>query len=144
MVLLVCTSANAQEIIRSYPDPFTEQGLGAFDVIGDIDGDDFPDLILGDPNLGNGSISMAGRVAVLSGRTGRVLYSYLGNAGLDRLGSAVAGIGDVNGDQVPDYLASRVTALTPSDHPVGHIWSGKDGKVLGPSDRFMLQKPWET
>ncbi|MBI3820494.1 MAG: FG-GAP repeat protein [Planctomycetes bacterium] len=70
--------------------------------LGDINGDGSADFIVGAP----GSLVVSnGYIQIISGIDGRVLYTYLGGTG-ERLGSAVAGGGDVNKDGSPDFLIS--------------------------------------
>src|SRR5262245_21705462 len=66
--------------------------------IGDIDGDGATDFVIGAPF----SSGLAGRAYVFSGRSGALLHTIPGAPGTP-LGFAVAGIGDVDGDGVPDY-----------------------------------------
>jgi hypothetical protein len=73
-------------------------GLG---VVADIDGDGIPEVVAGALQV-NGN----GYVKVLSGATGAIVVGKRRGDGLfDGLGSAAAGIGDVDGDGVPDYAA---------------------------------------
>jgi hypothetical protein len=62
---------------------------------GDIDGDGVPDLLIGAPAAG-------GRVEVRSGRDGSILHAAVGAVG-DRLGDALAGLGDFDGDGWDDF-----------------------------------------
>lgn len=73
----------------------------------DIDGDGVDDYAYGDPRANGGAI---GSAYVYSGRTRSLLRTYSGTRGnWDLLGSAIASIGDVNNDMVPDYLISADT-----------------------------------
>ncbi len=56
----------------------------------DVDGDGHPDVIVGERLYGEGA-SQFGRVCLVSGATGIVLWSSLGSAG-ERIGLAVAGV----------------------------------------------------
>jgi len=51
-----------------------------------------------------------GAVRAWSGRTGVVLFTVEGDLANDRLGSAVGGGRDVNGDGIPDVVASSIGA----------------------------------
>ncbi len=96
--------------------------------IGDVDRDGRDDVILGQPAVA----SNTGRVDVLSGATGQTLFSYTGELE-DRLGRAVAGVGDVDGDDIPDF--AMVTAWR--EDGVVSVRSGADG-----SEILALQRPW--
>ncbi|MBK8974434.1 MAG: FG-GAP repeat protein [Planctomycetes bacterium] len=98
-------------------------------AIGDVDGDGVPDCAIGAPLDGSFGFSRGGAVWVMSGATGTTLR-YVGGGGIDaRLGTSVAGIGDIDGDSWPDYAAGGVDA---SPAGVGRvvIWSGASGRVL--------------
>ena len=67
---------------------------------GDLDGDGVPELLVGGANLSRGIVK------VYSGATGSTLYTYVG--GSNRyFGDAVANLGDVTGDTVPDFAISE-------------------------------------
>lgn len=97
--------------------------------IGDIDGDHNDDVILAQPSSG----SNAGRVDVFSGSTGDILFSYVGAETNDRLGRDASGVGDVDGDGVPDFgfVSKWLEAGAVS------IRSGRDG-----SEIFRIERPW--
>jgi hypothetical protein len=88
--------------------------------IGDVDGDGTTDIVTSAPTHGG----HAGRIYVYSVATGRLLWTADGQAG-DELGSGVEGIGDANGDGIPDVAASG-----PSASGVAYIYSGRDGRIL--------------
>ncbi len=70
---------------------------------GDLDGDGVPDVLVNagfDCNRGPRS----GMVRAFSGRDGSVLASFDGCAAGDNLGFCVAGVGDVDGDGLADFL----------------------------------------
>jgi hypothetical protein len=90
--------------------------------IGDVDGDGVPDVVASAPTRDVNGAS-AGRIYVLSTRTGRQLWTADGAPG-DELGTGVEGAGDTNGDGIPDVVASA---------PGGgyaRVYSGRDGRVL--------------
>ena len=79
---------------------------GALAVVGDVNGDGVPELVAGSPHADvQGGDS--GAVALLDGATRAVLChgQIPGGVAYDNLGSGVAGLGDVNGDGVPDFAA---------------------------------------
>ena len=66
---------------------------------GDCNGDGFADILIGDQDYGG---MLIGKVYLYSGATGALLKAWSGGWDWDHLGSAVAGIGDVNGDGYDD------------------------------------------
>jgi hypothetical protein len=70
----------------------------ALAAVGDADEDGHADLAVGAPDALAGPLQDAGRVVVLSGRTGAELARVLGAASHDRLGSALAALPGPDGD----------------------------------------------
>lgn len=111
------------------------QPLEAFPIyvagsfIGDLDGDQCDDLILGQPGAAGGR----GRVDVYSGRSGAVLRSYTGASPDDFLGRDAFAVGDVNGDTTPDFaFVSRFDAPG-----FVSVRSGRDGEEL-----YRITRDW--
>lgn len=73
----------------------------ALAALPDVDGDALPDLLVGAPYAGTTS---QGRVYVISAGTGAVLKVIEGKQAGEQFGSALAGVGDRNGDGVVDYV----------------------------------------
>ena len=97
---------------------------------GDVNGDGFADLIVGDQEDDNNG-TRSGSARVLSGVDGSVLYNFDGDSADDRLGSSVSGAGDVNGDGFADLI---VGAYLDDNNGVSSgsakVYSGIDGSVL--------------
>lgn len=90
--------------------------------VGDIDGDGKTDMITTAPTYKSG----AGKIYVYSGGSGKLLHSVAGKPG-QRLGNSAVGIGDVNGDGVPDFIAGAPTA---SGKGAAFVYSGKNASIL--------------
>ncbi len=73
----------------------------AVGAAGDIDGDGYDDIIIGAPGDEH---AMAGRVAVYSGRGGKLLLERTGDRRGDQFGAEARGIDDWDGDGIPDLL----------------------------------------
>jgi FG-GAP repeat protein len=91
--------------------------------VGDVDGDEVTDIVVSAPTHGEGG-SKAGRVYVYSVGSGRLLWTADGQSG-DELGTGVEGVGDINGDGIPDVAASG-----PAGAGVAYLYSGRDGHVV--------------
>ena len=105
-------------------------------VIGDVDGDGVPDLVLGAPDSDAGGED-AGEVRIISGAEGSLLFVALGAGPCDDFGFSVAGVGDASGDDVPDVLVGAIqdlneTATGSFANRAGYatLLSGADGAVL--------------
>ena len=90
--------------------------------VGDVNGDGYADLVVGAPNTDGDDGPNVGLVRVLSGVDGSILYDLVGDSALRDLGDSVSDAGDVNGDRVPDLIASGRGGA--------RIFSGIDGSVL--------------
>lgn len=101
----------------------------SIEIAGDVDNDGDVDVIVGSlQGLGPAS---SGRCVVLSGPDGSEILSILGDAASAYIGSAVSGIGDVDGDGHDDLLVGDMFD-SHADIDAGRVWlfSGSDGSVL--------------
>lgn len=71
-------------------------------IIGDVDGDCHDDYAVGSPQPFPGHVG-PGQVDVYSGKTGTHLYSIAGRTIHSQFGAALAALGDVDGNGVPDF-----------------------------------------
>lgn len=96
---------------------------------GDVNQDGVPDVIVGANYIHLDGKSRAGSVFVYSGTDGSVLWRFDGRTRGERLGTAVAGAGDVNHDGFPDLLVGAAYAQSGAGGSA-LLYSGKDGAVL--------------
>lgn len=91
-------------------------------ALGDVNNDTFPDFLAGAPQYDVGG---RGYVAVLSGLTGQRLATLPGPAAGSFFGTDVRGIGDIDNDTYPDFLAGAPHDPR-SGYRVGstHVFSG--------------------
>ncbi len=97
---------------------------------GDVNSDGIPDLLVGANRADvSETITDTGRVYLLSGSDGSVLWEQLGDTPQGLLGSGLGQVGDVNGDGVPDQVAAAPGA---GDNGLGeaYVYSGVDGAAL--------------
>ena len=98
---------------------------------GDVDGDGRPDIAASAPN--DNSLGTAiGRVHVVSGASGQLLFDVPGIATASEFGGSLAAAGDVNGDGTPDLIIGARLATTANGAGSGlvRVVSGVDGSTL--------------
>ena len=129
--------------LRTLRDPSPQAGanFGATLVgMGDVDGDGVPDFAVGAPGQDVGSCCDQGQVVVFSGADGTRLHTLRSPSPqpFANFGAALAGVGDVNGDGVPDLAAGAPLQDVGSccDHGQVVVFSGADGTPL-----YTLQAP---
>lgn len=99
----------------------------ALSAAGDLDGDGFDDLFAGAP-FDAGFALDAGAVESLSPRTGASLGRIEGSAAGDRLGIALAGVGDVDGDGRGDCFVGADQSGIGKGY--ARLYSGPNGPML--------------
>jgi hypothetical protein len=93
---------------------------------GDVNGDGYPDLIVGEPYGYS-----VGRASVYSGPTGDLLNTFTGEAADDRFGLSVSGAGDVNNDGYADLIVGApFNDERGSRAGKAYIYSGESGDIL--------------
>jgi hypothetical protein len=101
--------------------------------IGDLTGDGVGEIAGGAPRAFTSFNSDAGAVLVWNGATGAELLKLTGtHSGGNRVGTSVAGIGDVNADGVPDILAGAPyeDGLLGGNAGSVMVFSGFDGSII--------------
>jgi len=95
--------------------------------VGDVNGDTVPDFVVGAP-AATGAESAPGYALVISGADGVRIRRLLTDGTVDLFGWAVAGVGDADGDGVPDVLVGE-PGSTPSSGEA-RLFSGSTGDEL--------------
>jgi hypothetical protein len=113
------------------------EGFGmAVGEIGDVDGDDVPDVVVGAPKESGNGLFQAGRAYIFSGTDGgRITTLTSPNAEESgRFGAAVAGIEDLNADGIPDVIvgAPQETFGGAAEAGRAYVLSGADGSLIHP------------
>ena len=104
--------------------------------VGDLDGDGVPDLIVGAPATSSDDFYGVGSALVFSGATGELLFAFLGEEGGTYMGSAVASVGDLDGDGIPEIAMGTPygSGSGPYGGGVVAVRSGSDGTLLDEFD----------
>jgi hypothetical protein len=89
---------------------------------GDLNGDGVNDLIVAADR--DSTTSQAGRVDLLSGADGSLLYNFTGTSSFERYGAIISGAGDINNDGYDDFLIGC------DDGTTIDFYSGMDGSLL--------------
>jgi hypothetical protein len=92
------------------------------DLVGDVDGDGFPDYIIGAERERHGGQQVGG-AQVRSGVDGSLIHHVTGNQPDSRFGTSVSGAGHVDGDQFPEFI-------------VGAPWDSTNGTNAGSAMLF--------
>ena len=82
--------------------------------VGDVDGDGLDDFATSDRRYDAGALSDVGQVRVHSGSTGQLLGQVTGGHAGAFLGWHIAGVGDVDGDGLPELAATQVDYPQPA------------------------------
>lgn len=97
---------------------------------GDVDGDGLGDVLIGAPFALGGAQGLldVGAARALSGTDGSVLWEAEGDSSQSQFGWSVAGLGDLNGDGVPDLVAGADQASQGASTPgAARVLSGAPG-----------------
>lgn len=107
---------------------------GAVAPIGNVVGDDTPDLLVGAPGeQSGGGTDDAGRAYIVDGATGSTQPLGSGNVVNDgEFGAAVASVGDVGGDATPDLIVGAPGEVVDFTSEAGRAYliDGSNGDIL--------------
>jgi hypothetical protein len=98
-------------------------------LVGDVDGDQVTDYLVGAYNNRWQKNDRQGRAFVLSGKSGKLLFTIDDPEpqSLAAFGFAVASPGDINKDGIPDFL---IGAFAQGESGKAFVFNGKDGNLL--------------
>jgi hypothetical protein len=94
--------------LRSWTGSAAGEGLGPGRQAGDVSGDGVVDLAIGSYISSDGA-NQAGKVEIFSGADGSLLRRMTSTTELENFGFDAVGLGDVNGDDVPDLAGSAAS-----------------------------------
>ncbi len=133
MAITLASTTSAQVALYHLPgDSAGDEHGDSVASAGDVNGDGYPDVIVGAPFDDNNGVD-SGMARVYSGKTGAVLYTFNGVAAGDYLGWSVAGGGDLNNDGRADIVvggwgaslgAGTLVAYSGLTGTVLYTWSG--------------------
>ncbi len=106
----------------------------AITLVGDLDGDGVAEVLVGtDPRDATGAALRPGSIRLLDGADGALLDTHTAPSLDTGFGLRVVGVGDVDGDGVPDYAAGEAAADEgAADSGTLRVFSGADGSPLTP------------
>jgi len=124
----LASAGGAQDLLQLKSNAGSGGAFGATVVIvGDVNGDNRDDLAVGIPSDDSNTLTDRGRVQVLSGLDGSVLYELYGTAAGDRFGASLCAFGaDLNFDGVNDFSVGA-----PGADPGGLSSSGQVKTISG-------------
>jgi len=97
---------------------------------GYVNDDDYADFVIG-ACLDDTKYTDAGKVVVVSGKDGSILYNWYGDRASAYFGRCVDGAGDINGDGYDDIVVGAyLDDANGTDSGTVKVFSGYDGSVL--------------
>jgi FG-GAP repeat len=128
----VYSGADSSQLYR-WNGLFAGDRLGAsVSTAGDLNGDQYADLLVGAPEADRGGLTDSGVAYVLSGIDGSVLFSHDGQTPFGQFGFSVGNTGDFNQDGLTDLLVGAPYVNAAGQAPAGSVflYSGADASLL--------------
>ena len=123
-------SGENAELLYSINSDSSETRFGqSVSGIGDIDGDGFDDILIGEPYRKVGVFNRAGVVSIYSGFDGSEIDRIEGQYTNEEFGNLVKQVGDVDGDQITDLVISARRGKSYNDLAT-IVYSGVDRSIL--------------
>jgi hypothetical protein len=125
---VVAYSGHDGRVLRTWKQRKNWSYASVLEVVGDVDADGIPDLLVTAP----GSSSEGSWAWILSGREDRAIHELsAGPLTSSFFGVSGCGIGDIDGDSVPDFLIGEASYKAGGSFPgFVRMYSGKTGRQL--------------
>ncbi|HEX9792896.1 MAG TPA: VCBS repeat-containing protein [Planctomycetota bacterium] len=129
--LLLVSRLAAQQTVLEVEGAAGDQVGSSIAASGDVNGDGYPDFVVGAVQGFVTDGSAAGYARLVSGRGGEILHEWRGVARHEEFGYAVAGVGDLDGDGFPDVaVGSRYDDAAGKGVGAVRVYSGQTGALL--------------
>ena len=131
--VLAASACRAQAILQSASYGTVPAGQYGREVaaLGDVNQDGVADYVVAELNPALSGGVGTGRVTVVSGADGAVLVTTISHDAADNYGWSVAGVGDIDGDGISEFLVGAPLAFAAGfRNGRAYLHSGADGSVL--------------